>query len=95
MKRDLYDQILDTVLDIFKLFWKNIFVIETCTHPHQNVWIEWEGEPEYGYFSQHTCDRCGGFLSIEDVDRYLPLTHRHPDFIKGNPIPPNARMPKN
>lgn len=92
MKRDLFDQVLDTVLNIFKLFWRNIFIQETCTHPHERVWIEWEGEREYGFFSQHMCDKCGGYLSIDDVDRYLPPNHRHPDFIKGNPVPPNKRL---
>lgn len=89
--RDLYDQILDTVLGILKLFWRNIFVIETCTHPHDKVWIEWDGEREYGYTKQHRCNACGGYLSVEDVDRYLPPESRRPMLIKGNHTHPFDR----
>lgn len=55
---------------------------------------EWDGDNDYGWYKQHCCNRCGGYVGNpnDDVDRYLPQDQRRPDLIKGNPVNPWNRQ---
>lgn len=67
---DAFDRVLDVVMDTFKVYWRNVVVQNNCSHPHDRVYEEWEGDREYGYYRQMYCAKCLGYLSEEHIDRY-------------------------
>lgn len=95
MPRDALDAVIDFVKGIAGTYIRNILVQERCTHPHARVIVEWEGDRQYGYYSQLYCCKCEGYVgSKESIDRYLPATQRKPDAVdyspplRGNPARP-------
>lgn len=82
-KVDTFDRVLDVVTDFFKTYWRNVVVQCNCTHPHEHVHEEWEGDREYGYYRQLYCSKCQGYLGDEDIDQYRVernVTGYHPGF---------------
>src|SRR3546814_7894836 len=66
------DVVFDFVFDILRTFWKNVFITNRCSHPHQYVRQEWDGDQDVGYIKQHRCSRCHDYISGNDIDQYLP-----------------------
>src|SRR3546814_12676652 len=57
--RDYLDVVFDFVFDILRTFWKNVFITSRCSHPHQYVRQEWDGDQDVGYIKQHRCSQIG------------------------------------
>src|SRR3546814_19523669 len=70
--RDYLDVVFDFVFDILRTFWKNVFITSRCSHPHQYVRQEWDGDQDVGYIKQHRCSRCHDYIYGNDIDQYLP-----------------------
>jgi hypothetical protein len=68
-KRDAFDHVADFLADQFstlKMFWRE----EMCSHPSSEIYRYDEGDEEWGPIIQTTCDRCGGYISDNMIDRY-------------------------
>lgn len=87
VERDLFDQIWDFSRFWLSLFYLNVWIEQRCSHPHDDVKIEWDGDEETGYYKQTYCHRCQGYLSRDDIDRYLPEPERHPEKVVEPPYP--------
>ena len=87
VSRDYLDVVFDFVFDILRTFWKNVFITSRCSHPHQYVRQEWDGDQDVGYIQQHRCSRCHDYISCDDIDQYLPEQLRRPDLILFAPKP--------
>lgn len=90
VKRDYFDWVWDFLADRIGLVLNNVFVVERCNHPHDEVIEDWDGDSEVGYIKQVECRKCRGYLgSRDDVDRYLPADQRKPDMIREYAMPKN------
>ena len=69
------------VTDFFRTVKKNAFKYARCTHPHECVYGEIEGDDEIGFVRQTLCGRCGDYVGPEDIDRYRPEADRKPEDI--------------
>src|SRR3546814_4002530 len=52
--RDYLDVVFDFVFDILRTFWKNVFITSRCSHPHQYVRQEWDGDQDRS--EEHTSE---------------------------------------
>jgi hypothetical protein len=69
--RDLFDQVFDTINDVVKLYWKNVFCYETCDHPSNQVFTYWEGDSDYGYDEVVVCKCCGrDYIDPLEISQY-------------------------
>src|SRR3546814_14450957 len=72
VERDYLDAVFDFVYDILRTFWKNVFITSRCSHPHQYVRQEWDGDQDVCYIMQHGCSRCHDYIYGNDNDKDLP-----------------------
>lgn len=87
--RDHLDIIWDFCADYMKTLYENVWKHERCSHPHEDVVVEWDGDEEIGWIKRTRCWKCGGAYlgGPEDVDRYMDEEDRRPDLITVRPEP--------
>lgn len=75
----------DRLFERLSIFWKDIVEIavrrSVCTHPHESVFEEIEGDDEIGFVTQTRCENCGCYVDLEEIDRYRPEQDRRQDDI--------------
>jgi hypothetical protein len=81
VRRDALDMLIDFVGNWVGTYVNNVFKVEMCNHPHDQVYEDWDGDSDYGYVMQRRCYKCHGYLSDDpnEIDRYT--TERNPDGI--------------
>lgn len=78
---DLADRVFVFLEDFFHTIGNFSFKYAKCTHPHECVYQDIEGDEDYGFAKQTLCSKCGTYVDKDDVDRYRPDEHRKPDDI--------------
>lgn len=70
----------DRLFERLSTFWKDLIEItvrcSVCTHPHESVFKEIEGDDEIGFVTQTICENCGCYVDLEEIDRYRPEQDR-------------------
>jgi len=81
VKNDAADRLFERI----SIFWRDLIRYgirpAVCTHPHESVYKELEGDDEIGFITQKRCECCGGYVSKETIDRYRSEQDRRPNDI--------------